>query len=139
MTTYHPWRDARGRPHLDIAFVDLPIDVRGCQAGDRVELHRKQSQRERRSTLAHELVHDERRIYPDDPVLAEREEIVVERIAARRLIDLEQLVDVICWSRDAEEIAAELWVDAAMLTAFVQSLTDDERAYIDREMERRQP
>ena len=74
-----------------------------------------------------------------DPVLAEREEIVVERIAARRLIDLEQLVDVICWSRNTEEIAAELWVDAAMLTAFVQSLTDDERRYIDREIERRQP
>lgn len=49
------------------------------------------------------------------------------------------MLDVLYWTRNTDEIAAELWVDAAMLTAFVRSLTDDERAYIDKEIERRQP
>lgn len=137
--TYHPWREARTRKHLDIAFVDLPIDVRGCQTGNRIELHREQLQHERRSTLAHELVHDERRIYPTDPVLSAREELTVERIAARRLIHLDRLVDVLCWTRQQDEIAAELWVDVPMLAALVHSLTDDERQQIDAEIERRQP
>lgn len=140
MTTYHPWRDARGRKHLDILFVDdLPDGVRGCQGGDLVALQRHQMQDERRSTLTHELVHDERRIYPNDPVLYAREELTVERIAARRLIDLEQLIDVLCWTRQLDEVAAELWVDVPMLTALARSLTDDERRYIDNEIERRQP
>ena len=92
---------------------------------------------ERRCTIAHELVHDERRIFPANPVLRAREELRVERIAARRLIALDRLVDVLVWTRRTEEVAEELWVDVPMLVALVQSLTDQERDWIDEQLHER--
>ena len=138
MSIYHPWRDARAREHLTIRFVDhLPLGVRGRIRGDVVEVNRHMLGDERRCTIAHELVHDERRIYPTDSVLRAREELAVERIAARRLVALDQLVDVLCWTRRTEEVAEELWVDVPMLVALVQSLTDAEREWIDGELRAR--
>ena len=138
MSIYHPWRDARLREHLTIRFVDyLPAGVRGRIRGDVVEVNRHMLGDERRCTIAHELVHDERRIFPVDPVLRAREELAVERIAARRLVALDQLVDVLCWTRRTEEVADELWVDVPMLIALVQSLTDTERRWIDEQLEQR--
>ena len=138
MSIYHPWRDARLREHLTIRFVDhLPAGVRGQIRGDVVVVNRHMLGDERRCTIAHELVHDERRIFPIDPVLRAREELTVERIAARRLVALDQLVDVLCWTRRTEEVADELWVDVPMLVALVQSLTDTERQWIDKQLEQR--
>lgn len=138
MSIYHPWRDARLREHLTIRFVDyLPAGVRGRIRGDVVEVNRHMLGDERRCTIAHELVHDERRVFPVDPVLRAREELTVERIAARRLVALDQLVDVLCWTRRTEEVAEELWVDVPMLIALVQSLTDTERRWIDEQLEQR--
>lgn len=135
---YSPWRDARGREHLDILFVnDLPAGVRGRTIGHRIEINQRLLGAERRCTLAHELVHDERRIWPANRVLRAREEETVERIAARRLIAIDQLVDVLCWTRHTGEVAEELWVDVPMLTALVASLTDVERAWIDAQLEER--
>lgn len=81
-------------------------------------------------------MHDERRIFPIDPVLHAREEPTVERIAARRLIALDHLVDVLRCTRRTGEVAEELWVDLPMLDALVQSLTARERRWIDTELER---
>jgi len=127
---YHPWREARRRTHLVIDLVELPDDHRGCITGDRISIGIDDPQASRRCTLAHELVHDERRVYPSDPVLRAREEIAVERIAARRLIQLEKLVDALRWTRNSREVAHELWVDVPMLRALIASLTDDERQWI---------
>lgn len=138
MSIYHPWRDARRRRHLAIEFVDnLPAGVRGRITGDTIEVNRHMLSDERRCTIAHELVHDERRIFPIDRVLRAREELRVERIAARRLIALDRLVDALVWSRRTEEVAEELWVDVPMLVALVQSLTDRERDWIDTELRNR--
>jgi len=138
MSIYHPWRDARRRSHLAIEFVeDLPTGGRGHITGDTIRVNRHMLADERRCTIAHELVHDERRIFPADRVLRAREEIAVERIAARRLIQLDQLVDVLAWTRRTEEVAEELWVDVSMLVALVQSLTDDERDWIDDQLQER--
>ncbi len=138
MSIYHPWRDARLREHLRIEFVEhLPVGVRGRIVGDRIEVNRHMLGDERRCTIAHELVHDERRVFPTDRVLRAREELTVERIAARRLVALEDLVDVLCWTRHTDEVAEELWVDVPMLVTLVQSLSDDERAWIDDELDRR--
>lgn len=134
---YHPWREARRRTHLDIELVELPDDHRGCIRGDRVTICADDPQATRRSTLTHELVHDERRIFPTDRVLRAREELRVERIAARRLIALDRLVDVLVWTRRTEEVAEELWVDVPMLVALVQSLTDRERDWIDEQLRER--
>ena len=132
---YHPWRDARDREHLNITFERLADGRRGCLRGDRVTINTGDDQAQRRSTLAHELVHDERRIFPQDEVLQAREEETVERIAARRLIALDHLVDVLRWTRSTGEVAAELWVDVPMLQALGRSLTDAERAWIDEQLE----
>lgn len=134
---YHPWREAQRRTHLTINLVELPDDHRGCIRGNEVTICVDDPQASRRCTLAHELVHDERRVFPVSPVLRAREEITVERIAARRLIALDRLVDALAWSRRTEEIAEELWVDVPMLVALVQSLTDSERRWIDEQVEAR--
>lgn len=134
---YHPWRDARDREHLNITFERLADGRRGCLRGDRVTINTGDDQAQRRSTLAHELVHDERRVFPVDRVLRAREELTVERIAARRLIQLEALVDALLWSRDARETAAELWVDVPMLVAFVQSMTNEEKVWVGKQLEER--
>lgn len=127
---WHPWREARARGHLRISF-DAPTTVRGRHGRDgRVELHPTMTPAERRSTLAHELVHDERQVYPRDVVLAVKEERTVETIAARRLIDLERLVEVLRWTRNATEAAEELWVDVLMLLA-LSPVTDRGRAALD--------
>lgn len=128
---YHPWRDARDRKHLTIRFREVGDCERGQLVGDTVEIDSRQLQAERRCTIAHELVHDERRVFPDDESLRAREERTVERIAARRLIELEKLVEVLRWTRHTDEIADELWVDVPMLVALVQSLSDEERIWID--------
>lgn len=134
---YHPWRDARDREHLNITFERLADGRRGCLRGDRVTINTGDDQAQRRSTLAHELVHDERRVFPTDRVLRAREELTVERIAARRLIQLEALVDALLWSRDARETAAELWVDVPMLVVFVQSMTEEEKVWVGKQLEER--
>ncbi|TWS20987.1 hypothetical protein FK529_05720 [Tsukamurella asaccharolytica] len=95
------------------------------------------TQAERRSALTHELIHDERQVYPRDVVLAAREERTVEALAARRLIDLNDLVEVLRWTRHEEEAAEELWVDVPMLLALIRSLTDDERMWINMRIEDR--
>ncbi len=127
---YHPWREARRRPHLVIEHVDLPDDHRGCITGSTVTLNAGDLQSERRCTLTHELVHDERRVYPRDRVLRAKEERTVETIASRRLITLEALADALRWTRHAGEAASELWVDVPMLVTFIQSLTDAERDWL---------
>lgn len=132
---YHPWRDACDREHLNITFERLADGRRGCLRGDRITINTGDDQAQRRSTLAHELVHDERRVFPIDRVLRAREELTVERIAARRLIALDHLVDVLRWTRSTGEVAAELWVDVPMLQALGRSLTDAERAWIDEQLE----
>ncbi|MCZ0913804.1 hypothetical protein O0V02_15505 [Gordonia amicalis] len=56
----------------------------------------------------HKLVHDERRIFATDRVLRAREELRVERIAARPLIVLDRLFEALVWTRRTEEVAEEL-------------------------------
>lgn len=131
---YHPWREARRREHLTIDFARLPDSRRGCIRDGRVTINTADDQAQRRCTITHELVHDERQVFPRDRVLRAREEATVERIAARRLIMLEQLADTLRWTREPREAAAELWVDVPMLVAFIRSLTDEERRWLGREL-----
>lgn len=70
-------------------------------------------------------------------MLQAREETAVHEIAARRLIELEDLVDVLRWARHATEVADELWVDVPTLLARVRALTVDERAWVDAQVEDR--
>lgn len=90
---YHPWRALRGLPHITLRWSAAV--ARGRVDGHTITLHPLLTQAERRSTLAHELVHLERG--PAPPHLTAREELLVEEIAARRLVDLDDLADAIVW------------------------------------------
>ena len=86
------------------------------------------SQAQRRCALAHELEHVMRGPAPkwDEA----REEAVVERTAARRLVSIDELASAVQWTRDPVELAEELWIDADMLSALVDGLTPSERAKV---------
>ncbi|HWC20841.1 MAG TPA: ImmA/IrrE family metallo-endopeptidase [Flexivirga sp.] len=75
---------------------------------------------ERRCALMHELVHDERGVpHKHDPA----EELAVEREAARRLISVDDLIDVARWALSTEEAAYELGVTEDMLLCRLSSMT----------------
>ena len=133
---YHPWRALRGLPHITLRWSAAV--TRGRVDGHTITLHPLLTQAERRSTLAHELVHVERGQPP--PHLVAREEQLVEEIASRRLVDLDDLADAIVWhdGHAHDDMADDLWVDRAMLLARIRSLDPDERAYIEGIVARRE-
>ncbi|MFI5426108.1 hypothetical protein [Aeromicrobium sp. UC242_57] len=86
------------------------------------------TQAERRSTLTHELIHHERG--PCSPGSEDREELIVDREAARRLIDIRKLGETLAWAGSHEEAADELWVDVPTLMTRLAALHPAERAYL---------
>lgn len=134
---YDPWRDLSRRAYLSVEFVDMPTGDRGVLCGNVIMIDRGQLQVERRSTVAHELVHDERRVYPKDAALQAREETLVERTAARRLIELPDLLDALraCSTRCAESLADHLWVDRPMFEARMADLDPVEVAELEDHLE----
>jgi hypothetical protein len=140
MTRWHPWRHLRDHhPDIDVTFVDLgDCGCLGRWTHAGIEIERTSDQRERRCTLTHELIHHERGPVPDHPHFGPREEAMVEKLTARRLITIDDLVDALVWSRKVDEgMAIDLWVDLDVLLTRIKTLTDDERRYIDDELERR--
>ncbi|MGK2880838.1 MAG: ImmA/IrrE family metallo-endopeptidase [Mycobacterium sp.] len=133
MGRYDPWGDLSRRTYLRVEFVDMPTGRRGRIQGNTILIDRHQLQVERRSTVAHELVHDERRIFPRDPVLRAREETLVKRVAARRMVTLADLLDALRASstRCADELADHCWVDRPMLEARMATLDPVEVAELE--------
>lgn len=133
---YHPWRALRLLPHITVEWSKSV--ARGRVDGRTITLHPLLTQAERRSTLAHELVHLERG--PAPPHLVAREELIVEEIASRRLVDLDDLAGAIVWhdGHAHDSMADDLWVDRGILLARIRSLDDEERAYIDEIVARRE-
>ncbi|MFC9768957.1 hypothetical protein [Rhodococcus jostii] len=142
MPRYNPWRQLRDLyPHITVTtHQPLPARLQGALAGSGIYIDRQLGQGGRRETLTHELVHRERGTVctPDQYT---REERIVDEIAARRLITLEQLVDALLWtnSQAGAEAADEVWCNAHMLNVRLTSLSDDERETVTKELRRRQP
>lgn len=90
-----------------------------------------------RATLAHELVHtdlgDERRriLWWDI-----QQEETARTLAARMLIDVRDLAVMLAVSITEREAAQRLDVDVSTLRRRVQSLTEDERTYVEQIVER---
>lgn len=127
---YHPWRHLRRRPEVTVdTSADLPRDMDGFTDGNRIWLRRGLTQAQRRSVLAHELVHVERGTEHVD----DREESLVDSIAARRLVTFLDLHDALRWSqgRIDNETADWCWVDLRTIEARIDALTDDERAQLE--------
>lgn len=136
---FHPWRALDQRPEVTVVFGDPGPGALGSvdYETQTITLDPDLLQGELRTTLTHELIHLER-----GPVAAgggPREEAAVELEAARRLIDIRQLVEAIGWTDDLDELAFELGVDAAAVRVRLRHLADSERALVARAWLAREP
>lgn len=131
--SFHPWRALRDLPHLTLEWQDSDDEMGHSDFEcDLVVITEGMTQAERRCTVAHELIHHERG--PCAPGEEEREEVIVHREAARRLIDIRKLGESLAWASDLEEAAEELWVDVATLKIRLSALHPAERAYLKRRL-----
>ncbi|ROS52966.1 ImmA/IrrE family metallo-endopeptidase [Frigoribacterium sp. PhB24] len=82
-----------------------------------------------RSVIAHELVHAERHECATGvPLLDLRMERNADRVASLRLIDEDELLDLMRWTTDPGRWAVELSVTADLLEARVSQLRRTEQA-----------
>lgn len=125
MDRYDPWEHC-ATLGLRVIRRDLRAPLRACwhPPSRTVILDRGLSQRERRCSLAHELVHVER---GDECRQAAKVEAAVHLVAARRLITIEQLAGALAWTRDPHVLADELWVDDVTLEVRMADLTEVEQ------------
>ncbi len=141
MSQFNPWQYAAQYfpwVHID-TYADLPRGLIGQTDGVTIWLSRRLTQAARRCTLTHELVHIERGPTPDIEWFAHRDHHIVDATSARRLIDLDEFIDVVAThdGRIDVSVADDLWVDYPTLCDFVASLSDVERAQVDTELMRR--
>lgn len=131
---FHPWRRLRELTDVRLEWQDTDA-LLGCfdYCTRRLTMATDLTQAERRSTLAHELMHVERGPVP--PGQREREEEIVDKEAARLLIGIRELGEALAWTTDMGEAAEELWVDEVMLRARLKHLHPAERAYLHRRLE----
>lgn len=129
---WHPWRALRGLPHVTLRQAELPPFVRAATDGRQILMHPELLQRERRSSLTHELVHIER---GDTCACDAGDESRVRQETAHRLITLEALAAALAWTRDIAELAEELWVDEITVRTRLEHLHPSERHYLKRRLE----
>ena len=127
---YDPWEHSASLG-LRVIRRRLPEPLRACwhMPSRTVLLDQSLSQRERRCSLAHEIVHVER---GDECRQSDRVEAEVHLVAARRLITIEHLTCALSWTRDPRVLADELWVDDITLEVRLDALTLDEREWVER-------
>lgn len=89
----------------------------------------------KRSSLAHAVAHlDLGHAETTAGFFEKREEREADQMAARRLISLDDLADILCWTRDYGEIAEELVVDLTTLKVREKHLHVSERHYLRRQV-----
>lgn len=131
---WHPWRHlAHHHPHVTVRFADLPDGMYGYTdfAAGQVVLDRSLMQVERRCTVTHEDIHLHRGPVSDVPHLRDKEEAIVDHIAARRLVSLGELIEALLVSDHPTEVADQLWVDVPTLRTRIAGLAEAERAAIE--------
>jgi Zn-dependent peptidase ImmA (M78 family) len=130
---WSPWRHLREQhPNVQVYDYELPGTYLGCtdHVKQYIYLDSRLNQAERRCTLAHEIGHLERGPVPKAPLAAVREELEVDRWAARQLIRVQDLIAAFRWTSNLNEAAEELWVDQHMLLARLRYLSDAERTLV---------
>lgn len=123
MSDYDPYADAERRGFI-LSRVDLPGDY--CAVTDlkgNIWLDNRLLQREERSALAHEIAHYD---VPSGAFQGASLEAEVNRIAAERLIDFDELVSAAKWADSIEEMAEELHVNDDLVRARISGLTGAE-------------
>jgi len=134
---WNPWKHAGDNyPHITVVrHLELPGRIWGLTDGTRIWICKRLNQAQRRATLAHELLHIERGLPPADPRALAREEKIVARIAARRLITVDELIEAMRWTRDLHQLADALWVDTDTIKARMDSLDPIETAQLEHALE----
>jgi hypothetical protein len=112
MAGWNPWAAAARLPRLEIWFGDVPEGATWHRAGgrDQITIDASARRRQRAALLAHELVHLERGVgYPlATAATMEREEAIVRRETARRLVPPSELADLVARRSEVEPITAAL-------------------------------
>jgi hypothetical protein len=120
---WDPWRAAAALPRLEIWYGDVPEGAvwHRDHRGDQITIDASAGARERRALLAHELVHLERGIgYPlASAATMEREEAIVRREVARRLVPPDELAALVARVGDLEPVTAEVVADEFDVPAHV--------------------
>lgn len=124
---HHPWRDFRSREHLTLYQGKLPPGMHAATDGETIYMEKRLLQVERRCALTHELVHID---LGHTKCQGDKDESVVEKITARRLIDWTDLVDAFKWAHDQYEAADELWVTPEVFVHRLRYLHPHERALL---------
>ncbi|HEY2043269.1 MAG TPA: ImmA/IrrE family metallo-endopeptidase [Jatrophihabitans sp.] len=138
---YDPWLDLNQNwPHVDLVVESMSGDLLGEVRGDGavIALRADTSGAQRRCTLAHEIVHLERGLPVDDSWLY-REEALVHRETARRLIPLAELgaaIRAAGGDHDRAALAQALDVDRDTLDVRLADLQRWERVQIRRRLRR---
>lgn len=129
MAVYNPWAHFRNEVKWDLIWAPLPMEIRAVTDFDRrrVFLDVSLRQVERRCALAHEIVHIERGPAPRDAAGYRREEQIVQRITANRLIGVDRLAEALAWDSRPGALADELWVTKDVLLCRLKNLTTAER------------
>jgi len=112
---WSPWGALATMPNVHVRLADLPAETGGAALVHRgnqkwILIERTSTKAERRSRLAHELIHLERgtttrcRWSPRTwDVLVVREELIVDREVARRLVPLDELAGLVARLEDLGE------------------------------------
>lgn len=127
--------------HWDLVWARLPSAVAGCTdfVNHAVMIAIDLSPAERRSTLAHEVEHIRRGPVPTEPVLAAREERAVEEAAARQLINIRDLAELLAESDEPAYVADALGVDPELLSTRLDHLHPSEVAFLRRRLDTKGP
>lgn len=130
----HPWRRFRRLTQFTLKWHDGGLRGFTDYEAKTISLRRGMTHDERRSTILHECLHVERG--PALDTLSAREELRVERVAARLLMpDIRIVGEALAWGRDLAEAAWELSVDEAMLRCRLETLHPAEHHYLRRRLE----
>ena len=128
MTLPNPWADLTSRPQLDLCWGGLPPGQLGATDGHRIWIATGLTIRERRCTLAHELVHIDLGLVSDVTWASEQR---VRDVTARRLLpDIDAVASALAGGVDMSTAYDELWVTEDVLTDRLTTLDDAERAML---------
>lgn len=133
MVPYDPWRDLRENwPEIETVLEPMAGRLLGELRYPVIALRADSSAAQRRSTLAHEIVHLERGVFDCGPWAA-LEERLVHAEAARRLVRLPHLADALRelgGDADLAALARLLDVDRQTARLRLARLTARERRWL---------
>lgn len=135
---HHPWKEFGLLSDWKIEWTDdLPFGVWGHTDFDTktVYLANGMNEAERRCTIEHERHHVLRGPVPRGCEM--REELLVDRLAARKLLpSVRHIGHVMAWhNANVQRVAHELWVDETMFHVRLSALRPSERDWLTEQMD----